>query len=682
MSRHGMMRKRSGRLVVASMAVIGLGVALGAGPSMAGGDKPPKEAHKVWICKYVGKPGDFETLKDGKQPISTDWHSTDGSQYPPALGTDFADRHYHSYVLALNPNNDNKYTGDAQCPGSETHKATLKLVKKVVNTGGGTAKATDWTLIANGPGQESDFHGKTPATHEVAAGDYALSETGPDGYRASGWDCGNAKMSDGHTVAVKDKDVTCTITNTFRHHDEDTAELTLIKVVDNTGGGTAKATDWTLMADGPGHKSDFHGQTPVTREVAEGTYTLSESGPSGYSASGWACTSSEDSDRATAKSHDDNNNGSSNKVKIGHKDVTCTITNTFVPPETHMATLTLMKNVVNIGGGTAEATAWTLDATDGPTAFAEGTTGVHQQVADGTYNLSETPSLANYSASTWDCTNAEVNRAFVIIGPNDEAVTCTITNTFVPPETHMATLTLMKNVVNIGGGTAEATAWTLDATDGPTAFAEGTTGVHQQVADGTYNLSETPSLANYSASTWDCTNAEVNRTFVVIAASDKAVTCTITNTFVPPVTPTTATLSLVKVVDNTLGGSAVASAWTLTATGLTSFSGLGSASSAVLPGTYTLSESGSPTSYSTTGWSCTPVANSGATVMLVAGQSTTCTIINTFVVTPTVVTPTVLGGVVTAAPVKVVKGAVVTTVTEVAPARVTQLAFTGAETVP
>ena len=41
--------------------------------------------------------------------------------------------------------------------------------------------------------------------------------------------------------------MTCTITNTFKRHDTDKhAHLTLVKKVVNTGGGEARATDWTL----------------------------------------------------------------------------------------------------------------------------------------------------------------------------------------------------------------------------------------------------------------------------------------------------------------------------------------------------------------------------------------------------------------------------------------------------
>ena len=97
---------------------------------------------------------------------------------------------------------------------------------------------------------------------------------------------------------------------------------------------------------------------------------------------------------------------------------------------TQLAQLTLVKVVDNTGGGTAEATAWTLDATGGPTPFAEGPTGVHQAVAAGSYTLSESGGPSGYAASGWVCTNREESGQTVTIGTRN--VTCTITNTFVP----------------------------------------------------------------------------------------------------------------------------------------------------------------------------------------------------------------------------------------------------------
>jgi len=69
------------------------------------------------------------------------------------------------------------------------------------------------------------------------------------------------------------------------------AHLTLTKSVDNTGGGTAVPTDWTLSATGPTNISGHTGDASITNAaVTAGTYTLAESGPTGYTASAWSCT--------------------------------------------------------------------------------------------------------------------------------------------------------------------------------------------------------------------------------------------------------------------------------------------------------------------------------------------------------------------------------------------------------
>ncbi|WP_157754230.1 DUF7507 domain-containing protein [Lysobacter capsici] len=100
-------------------------------------------------------------------------------------------------------------------------------------------------------------------------------------------------------------------------------------------------------------------------------------------------------------------------------------------------------------------------------------------------------------------------------------------------------------------------------------------------------------------------------------------------------------LTLIKTVTNNNGGTAVATAWTLAATGPTNITGAtGSAAvtnASVNPGSYTLSESGGPADYAAGTYNC--VINGGAavvsnTVALVAGDKATCTITNTFQANP------------------------------------------------
>ena len=93
-----------------------------------------------------------------------------------------------------------------------------------------------------------------------------------------------------------------------------------------------------------------------------------------------------------------------------------------------------------------------------------------------------------------------------------------------------------------------------------------------------------------------------------------------------------AQLTLVKTVTNDNGGTAVPTAWTLTAAGPTPISGAtGSAAVTNAPvnaGTYTLSESGGPAGYTASAWSCTGGTQTGASIALALGQSATCTINN------------------------------------------------------
>ncbi|HEU5056223.1 MAG TPA: hypothetical protein VFU21_06850, partial [Kofleriaceae bacterium] len=112
----------------------------------------------------------------------------------------------------------------------------------------------------------------------------------------------------------------------------------------------------------------------------------------------------------------------------------------------------------------------------------------------------------------------------------------------------------------------------------------------------------------------------------ILVLPDEDWTCTITNTLKP------AHLTLVKQVVNDNGGTALATAWTLAATGATSISGASGSAAVtnveVMPGSYALSESGGPAGYLAGTWSCAGGSQSGASVTLAPDQSATCTITN------------------------------------------------------
>jgi hypothetical protein len=162
-------------------------------------------------------------------------------------------------------------------------------------------------------------------------------------------------------------------------------------------------------------------------------------------------------------------------------------------------------------------------------------------------------------------------------------------------------LTLVEKVTNDNGGTAVASDWTLTAA--------GYNAADPQT--GTYNLFQS-GPDGYTLTSLTCDNAAGQVTSVTLDPGDD-VTCTFVNDDDAP------NLTLVKQVTNDNGGTAVASDWTLTATGY----------NAVDPqtGTYILSESG-PDGYTLTSLTCDNAAGQVTSVTLGVGDDVTCTFVN------------------------------------------------------
>ena len=290
---------------------------------------------------------------------------------------------------------------------------TLTLEKDVVNDNGGTAVDTDWTLTATGPDTISGSEGDASITNAtVAAGDYTLTESGgPSGYTNLGWSCTGGTLN-GNVVTLANDDgaVTCTVTN-----DDQPATLTLVKNVTNDDGGTAVPSDWTLSAAGPTPISGPSGDPSVTSQsISAGVYTLSESGPAGYTAGSWSCSA-----------------GSVNgdQLTIGNGvTATCQITNNDVAPG-----LTLIKAVINDDGGTAVPGSFTLVLTGADGVHNSGvqySSGANPSVEAGvSYTLSEQP-LDGYTQVGVSCVDNDTQGGVphpVTLAVN-QSVTCTLTN--------------------------------------------------------------------------------------------------------------------------------------------------------------------------------------------------------------------------------------------------------------
>ena len=109
-----------------------------------------------------------------------------------------------------------------------------------------------------------------------------------------------------------------------------------------------------------------------------------------------------------------------------------------------------------------------------------------------------------------------------------------------------------------------ATAWTLTATGtgGSPSNLSGSTPVDSGAsfkAD-TYTLAEGGGPSGYTAGAWSCTGGTQNGSTITVGIGESA-TCTIVNNDIGPA------LHLRKTVTNDNGGTALATAWTLTATG-------------------------------------------------------------------------------------------------------------------
>jgi len=297
--------------------------------------------------------------------------------------------------------------------------------------------------------------------------------------------------------------------------------------------------------------------------------------------------------------------------------------------------LTLVKHVVNgHTGGIANDRSWVLQAS-GPSPIHGRTRDpeiTQAQVEPGTYRLSEEFGPAGYSASHWFCRGTTIAGNVIKLAEGDR-VLCDITNTAIAP-----TITLVKHV-SAGDTGAHKTPqdWTLTA-EGPR-LVSGKSGAPEvtsvPVAAGTYTLRET-GPHGYTASAWHCVGGVLTGNHLFLALGYRA-TCTITNTAIAP------RLTLVKQVDNAAGGTARPDAWTLRAAGLVTISGTtGSAAvtnAIVKVGTYTLSETGGSSGYTTHGFLCNGGSQLGPFVTLTEGERVTCTITNTYQkATPTLTT--------------------------------------------
>ena len=197
-------------------------------------------------------------------------------------------------------------------------------------------------------------------------------------------------------------------------------------------------------------------------------------------------------------------------------------------------------------------------------------------------------------------------------------------------------VTFHKTVDNSAGGSASAADFkmTLASTDGGQTYSGNASGDTIEVLADTYTLTET-SLPNYtSVYGGGCYNpdTQAGTGATVTVAEGDAWICGFTNTYVAPAT---ATVTFLKEVDNSAGGSASPGDFAMTLTGDQTYDDNHSGDTInVVPGTYTLTETSLPGYISVYGGGCYNTdtqANTGDVVTFGAGESWVCGFANTYV---------------------------------------------------
>ncbi len=384
--------------------------------------------------------------------------------------------------------------------------AGLTIVKVVNNNWGGTLEPADFPLTINDEVVDSGELVTLPA------GDYTVSEEQQDGYELTDLTCisdrtGDLEVTDATSVDVSvglNEAVVCTFTNR-----DLPPSLTVLKEVVNDDGGTATEDDFTPVVDDV--ESTWGSQDTTIGDqtgIEVGDHTIAEIGLDGYVMTDITCTDEtvlgEGEDTVT--------------VTLGlGDDVTCTITNDDVAP-----TVVLRKVVVNDDGGTLTQDDFPVTFDDGDAAWDEvivTTAGEHVAAEE---------TQPGYIAGDWGGDCAADGSLDAEVGGTYE---CTITNDDAP-----AGLTVIKEVVNDDGGTAEPGDFTLEVTPDGGDTETVTTGTQTTVAAGTYTVGE-QELAGYELTDISCDDgtelADGATTVDVTVANDASVVCTVTNDDLP-----------------------------------------------------------------------------------------------------------------------------------------------------
>ena len=317
------------------------------------------------------------------------------------------------------------------------------------------------------------FSGLANGTYSITEGttsNWSLSNIVCAGSAPATKDLVNRKVT--IVISNSNTNATCTFTNTAT-----LPKLTVVTVVNNgTTGATTQASAFQMKVDGTNIAQG------VSNTQTAGSHTISESGPSGYSAS-----------------YSSSCPGGAVSLSYG-EDKICTVTNTAIAPK-----LTVTKIVNNNNGGTMHVSDFPLRI-DSTIVIS----GVQNIVSAGLHTISEISNSGYSGTISGDCAS---NGTLTIL-PGDVKA-CTITNDDIQPK-----LTVTKIV---SGGSAVVSDFTLKVS-GTTV----TSGVKTGFNVGTYSVTETPNSNGAGYTGVIVCNGQVTNSITLALGNDKA--CVITNT--------------------------------------------------------------------------------------------------------------------------------------------------------
>jgi hypothetical protein len=416
------------------------------------------------------------------------------------------------------------------------NQGSIELKKAWVGTGGQatlnigtTAGGSETSTITTGAAGAAPL---TTGAQSVNTGTYYVSESALSDY-SSQLACTNkgSSITPGlnNSVSVSTGDVVvCTFTNTRNSGSIElkkswvgTAGQATLKIGTSSGGSETSST-----------LTGTNGGAPLTsgvKTVNTGTYYVSETTSTDYT-SQLACTNN-----GTPFTP-----GSGNSIAIATGDVVvCTFTNTR-----NQGSIELKKvwsgspGQATLNIGTSSGGSQVVTQTTGAAGAAPLTTSA-QTVNTGTYYVSESGSLSNYSAQlvcTSDGNPVTPGTGNSVPVAANAVVVCTFTNTRA-----QGSIELKKVWSGTGGQTTLRIGTTANASDvasqqtGASGGGPLTTGA-QAVNTGTYYVSETGGLDAYTPSLACTSNgSSISSTGGAVAvAANATVVCTFTNTLIPP----------------------------------------------------------------------------------------------------------------------------------------------------